>query len=179
MNRYELLKELYDETSHNLYCYSEDALMTKPKMEYEKQWKEQLEKLELIQEMINEETNNNFHVYTSMYNLRNETDIKYHSDLVCLENRDKGISCYLTADEENGKVDYYLVLSLHKKDEFEDEYENIYTRDIQKDSFTDRETLKNEMQYALDVFEKFIEEDKKSNKFYNKYYEDEEIEEFE
>lgn len=55
LNRYELLEELYNETSHNLYCYSEDALMTKPKIQYEEQWKKQLEKLELIQEMINEE----------------------------------------------------------------------------------------------------------------------------
>lgn len=181
MNRLDLLNEINEEICYNLHCYSEDALMTKPKSGYEEQWNKENEKLEIIQELIDEEKNSTFKVYTTMSSLKNKTDIRKHIDLAYIENRNKCISCYLTSDgiDENGKPNFMLVLSVHKKGAFDDEYENIYTRDIKQEAFANRETLKNEMQYALDIFEGFIEADKKSNRFYNKYYEDKEIEEFE
>jgi hypothetical protein len=181
LNRQELLQEFYDDISHNLYCYSADSLMTQSKSGYEMEWNKELEKLELIKELINEEKNNKFHLYTSIFNLKNNREERCHIDLAYLEDREKGISCYLTADGigKDEKPEYMLVLSLHKKDSFDDEIENIYTRDISENAFKDRETLKNEMQYALDIFEKFIETDKKTNRFYSKFYEEEETEEFE
>lgn len=176
MNRWEVLKEMYDLTIYNLSCYSEDYLMTKPKIDFEEQWNKELEKSKIIEDMITEEENSNFQTYTSMYNLRNATEIISNMELAYLENRDKGISCYLRTEiGEKEEPDYYLVLTLHKKDDFDDEYENIYTRDVNKESFKDRETLKNEMQSALDTFEKFVEADK----LYSKYYDDKETEGFE
>lgn len=181
LDRLELLQEMYNMATHNLLCYSKNCLMTKPNPNFEKEWNREQEKLETINEMIEEERNNNFHVYSSLYNLRNNIEERLHMDLAYLENRDKQISCYLTIDEfdEKNNPNYILVFSLHKKDAFDDEYENIYTRYISKDAFADRETLRKEMQYALDIFEGFIEVDKKFNRVYSKFYEDEETEELE
>ena len=182
MDRLELLQEMYNMATHNLLCYSENYLMDKPKENYKEEWNTEQEKLDILKEMIEEEKNNNFHIYTSMYNLRNSKEKRHNKDLAYLENRSKQISCYLTADavdEENSSDEYMLVFNLHKKGAFDDEYENIYTRDISKNAFANRETLRKEMQYALDIFEGFIEADKKANRFYSKFYEDEEIEELE
>lgn len=181
LNKIEYLEELKQQVAHNLFCYSEDALMSKPKKQYIEEWNKELERLEIINEIIEEERNNNFHLYTSMYNLRNNRDERGNRDLAYLENREKGISCYLSIDgfDEKGDPEYMLVLSLHQIDAFDDEYENIYTRDISSNAFENKEKLKEEMQYALDVFEKFIQLDKTTNRFYSKYYENEETEEFE
>lgn len=181
MNRREYLNQLRIQTIHNLHCYSEDWSMSKPKKEYVEEWNEQNEILEIIEEMAIEEQNNKFHLYTNMYNLRNNREERAHIDLAYLENREKGISCYLSIDgfDENNNPEFMLVLTLHKTDAFDDEYENIYTRDISSSAFENKEKLKEEMQYALDVFEKFIEMDKTTNRFYSKYYEDEETEELE
>ena len=46
MNRYTLLKEFYDLTAHNLYCYSADSLMTRAKDGFEESWYKEKEKLE-------------------------------------------------------------------------------------------------------------------------------------
>lgn len=172
MSRIEYLEELYQQTIHNLYCYSDDCFMEKPKAEYKDEWNKELEKLELIEELIDEEKNNKFHLYTSMFNLRNNKEERCHIDLAYLEDREKSISCYLSIDgfEEEKKPEYMLVLSLHNKYDF-DEFENIYTKTVSPKAFFARETLKKEMQEALDEFNKFIEEDKKTNRFYSKYYE--------
>lgn len=101
-------------------------------------------------------------------------------ELAYLKDERKGISCYLMADEVNEEnIEYILVFTLHKKDEFEDEFENIYTKDISKEKFSNRETLKDEMKKELDIFGKFIELDRKTDRFYSKYYEDIETEELE
>ncbi len=55
MNRLELLEEMHDMAIHNKYCYSKDILMNTPKEEYIDEWNKENEKLELIQELINEE----------------------------------------------------------------------------------------------------------------------------
>lgn len=55
MNRYTLLKEFYDLTAHNLYCYSADSLMTRAKDGFEESWYKEKEKLELIEELIEDE----------------------------------------------------------------------------------------------------------------------------
>ena len=180
MNRLELLEEMHDMAIHNKYCYSEDMLMNTPKEEYIDEWNKENEKLELIQELINEEKANNFQLYTSVYNLKNEIGISHDMELAYLKDERKGISCYLMADEVNEEnIEYILVFTLHKKDEFEDEFENIYTKDISKEKFSNRETLKDEMKKELDIFGKFIELDRKTDRFYSKYYEDIETEELE
>ena len=51
--------------------------------------------------------------------------------------------------------------------------------DESREKFSNRETLKDEMKKELDIFGKFIELDKKTDRFYSKYYEDMETEEFE
>ena len=137
MNRLELLNEINDEICYNIHCYSTDVLMTKPKLGYEEQWSKENEKLEIIQELIDEEKRSNFKIYTTLSSLRNEKEIRNHTDLAYIENRNKGISCYLICDgiDENGKNDYMLVLSIHKKDAFDDEYENVYTRNIKTNAF--------------------------------------------
>lgn len=172
MSRYELLKDMFYTVSHNLYCYSEDTLMTKPKKEYEDSWYKEKEKLELIEELLEEETNSSFKVYTSMCNLYQERDINFNVDLAYLEDRESGISCQVIVyerDNEN-KLIYELVLNIHKKDEFDDEYENVYSKIIPKETFKDRATLKEKMKEELNVFRKFIEADKQGKRFYNNFY---------
>ena len=55
MNRLELFNEMYEMTEHNLFCYSENSLMTKPKSKFIKEWNREKEKLELLKELIEEE----------------------------------------------------------------------------------------------------------------------------
>ena len=45
MNKLDLLEEYKDMLCHNLLCYSEDYLMTKPKSEFVEQWKKKEKKL--------------------------------------------------------------------------------------------------------------------------------------
>lgn len=164
LNRLGVLEELKTMSYHNKYCYSTDQLMTIPKPEYEEEWHKENERIEIIEELIEEEKAENFKLYTSMYNLRNEIQIRLHTALAYLENRDKGISCYLTAIgiDEYRKFKYSLVLRKHKKHNFDNEYEKVVNRNISKEAFVNRETLKNEMQEALNALEKFT----------SKYYEE-------
>lgn len=62
MNKLDLLEEYKDMLCHNLLCYSEDYLMTKPKSEFVEQWKKEREKVDLLEEIIKEskELNKNF-----------------------------------------------------------------------------------------------------------------------
>lgn len=55
MNRLELLQEMYNMATHNLLCYSENHLMTKPKVEFAKEWKKEEEKVNLLEKMMEEE----------------------------------------------------------------------------------------------------------------------------
>ena len=55
MTRMQLFKEMYELSCHNLLCYSQDYLMSKPKSGYNKQWNKENEKVKLLQELISEE----------------------------------------------------------------------------------------------------------------------------
>lgn len=55
MNRLQLFKEMYELSTHNLLCYSQNYIMTKPKKGYIKEWKKEQEKVKLLQELIAEE----------------------------------------------------------------------------------------------------------------------------
>ena len=55
MTRMQLFKEMYELSCHNLLCYSQDYLMSKPKSGYSKQWNKENEKVKLLQELISEE----------------------------------------------------------------------------------------------------------------------------
>ena len=55
MNKIDLLKEFKDMLCHNLLCYSSDYLMNNPKKQYVKDWEETKEKINLIDEIINDE----------------------------------------------------------------------------------------------------------------------------
>ena len=182
MNRHELLKELYGETTHNLYCYSEDHLMTKAKVGCEEQWHREKEKLGIIQELIDEEKAQCFHLYTSMYNLSNDREERVNHELAYLEDRENGMSCCLNL-VERGDIEHIpefeLVFNLHKKDDFDNEFECVYSRDIKKEAFKSRDTLKEEMKQGLEYFKEFISIDKSKNRFFERYYENEETEEFE
>lgn len=52
MEKMDLLKKYLDMASHNLLCYSKNYAMTEPKDEYEKEWQETREEIELLKEMI-------------------------------------------------------------------------------------------------------------------------------
>lgn len=173
MNRSELLQEIFFQISHNVYCYSENASMTKPKKEYEESWHKEKEKLEIIEELMQEEKESAFKVFTLMSNLYGQKDIKFDIDLALLVDRENGISCHVTANEKDNenKPIYVLVLNIHKKDEFDDEYENVYSKIISKEVFKDRTTLRKELEKELNIFKNFIEVDKQTQKVYSKYYE--------
>lgn len=172
MSRHELLKDIFYTVSHNLYCYSEDTRMTKPKKEYEESWYKEKEKLELIEELLEEENNSFFKVYTSMCNLYQERDINFNVDLANLDDRENGVSCHVTVYEKDdkNKLIYELILNIHKKDEFDDEFENVYSTILPKETFKNRETLKKKMEEELNKFKSFIEADKKGKRFYNNFY---------
>ncbi len=172
MSRHELLKDIFNTVSHNLYCYSEDTLMTKPKKEYEESWYKEKERLELIEELLEEENNSSFKVYTSMCNLYEERDIDFNTDLAYLDDRENGVSCHVTTYEkdDNNKLIYELVLNIHKKDEFDDEFENVYSTVLPKTTFKSRETLKKKMEEELNKFKNFIESDKQGKRFYSNFY---------
>lgn len=52
MNKIDLLKEFMDMLNHNLLCYSSNALMTKPKQQYIKEWELTQEKIGLLEEIM-------------------------------------------------------------------------------------------------------------------------------
>ena len=58
LDKLELFNEMYEMTEHNLFCYSENSLMTKPKSQFIKEWNREKEKLELLKEIIEEEKQN-------------------------------------------------------------------------------------------------------------------------
>lgn len=172
MNRQQLLEEFFSGITHNLSCYSEDSLMTKPKKEYEDSWYREKEKLEIIEELIQEEKNSAFKVYTSMCNLYQERDVNFNVDLANLDDRENGISCHVTVYEKDDKdkLIYELILNIHKKDEFDDEFENVYSTILPKKTFKDRATLKKKMEEELNTFKNFIEADKQGKRFYKNFY---------
>ncbi|MBU5312248.1 hypothetical protein KQI38_09430 [Tissierella carlieri] len=56
MTRVEILEKYKDIACHNLFCYSANYLMSKPKEGYEKEWNEANEEIKLLEELIAEQT---------------------------------------------------------------------------------------------------------------------------
>jgi len=54
MDKLELLRKYENMAQHNLFCYSKNLGMTKPKEGYEKQWKQANVECKLLGEMIQE-----------------------------------------------------------------------------------------------------------------------------
>jgi len=54
MTKLELLIELYHREKYNLSCYSADYLNTKAKKGFEAQYAEHKEKIQLLEELIND-----------------------------------------------------------------------------------------------------------------------------
>ena len=52
MNRIQILKEMYEEVTHNLLCYSKDISMEQPKEKYVQEWEKEREKINIIKEII-------------------------------------------------------------------------------------------------------------------------------
>ena len=177
MNRIEYLRELQQQTNYNLDCYSFDGMTENPKPEYEQEWNRELERLELINELIEEEEKSNFHIYTTMLNLRNHREKNCNTHLAYLEDREKSISCCLIKDDNRSK--YLFALYIHNVNNFEDDRREVYTKEIPEEILDNRETLKKGMQYELELFEKFIESDRKNYRLYEKYYKNDKTEEFE
>lgn len=55
MEKINLLKKYLDMAYHNVYSYSENYSMAKPKDGYEKEWKKSREEAALLENMITEE----------------------------------------------------------------------------------------------------------------------------
>lgn len=55
MQKLDLLEKYYNMATHNLLCYSESYLMTKPKKGYDESWKRAKEECDLLDTMIGEE----------------------------------------------------------------------------------------------------------------------------
>ena len=51
MNRIQILKEMYEEVTHNLLCYSKDISMEQPKEKYVQEWEKEREKINIIKEI--------------------------------------------------------------------------------------------------------------------------------
>lgn len=54
MTRKDLLSELLVQANHNLFCYSGDYMMSKPRDGYEKEFAKAKEKVKLLFEMFKE-----------------------------------------------------------------------------------------------------------------------------
>ena len=63
MNRVDVLNEFKDILNHNLLCYSADYLMNTPKKQYVKEWNETKEKLDILNDLINQEEQEKSSVY--------------------------------------------------------------------------------------------------------------------
>lgn len=52
MRKSELLKKYYEMEMNKVFAYSANYLMNSPKKGYEKEWKEAMERAELLEEMM-------------------------------------------------------------------------------------------------------------------------------
>lgn len=55
LKRIQLFKEFYEQSVHNLLCYSQDIYMKKPKEKYVDDWEKERQKVNLLKELIAEE----------------------------------------------------------------------------------------------------------------------------
>ncbi|PHJ38637.1 hypothetical protein P378_08715 [Desulforamulus profundi] len=56
MTRLDLFKKYHDMACHNLLCCSANYLMEKPKEGYKKEWNEARQEVEILEELIREQT---------------------------------------------------------------------------------------------------------------------------
>lgn len=174
MNRSEYLEELRDQEIYNLIRYSKDRLGEKPKEEYIKEWQNQKEKIELIDDLLEEDKEpKKFKLYTTIYNIYNNLSNKIGATLAMLNDFERGISAYLTLRRSGSNFYYELVYSIHNKKKYDEEYENVATQKINKEVCVSKEKLKDAMSKCLEGFAKFIENDKKTGRRYERYYEEE------
>ena len=59
VSKLSILKELLEQTEHNIACYSDNYLCSKPKKQYVKQWSNETRKAEVIKSMIKDEKERN------------------------------------------------------------------------------------------------------------------------
>lgn len=182
MNRLNFLEEVKQMIYHNKLCYTADTFMNIPKPEYEEEFHKENERLEIITELIEEAKAKDFILNTTMYNIKNNREKIEGKHLACLMDRKNGLSCYLTLQEDSIKntIQYILKFNIHKKNNFEEEFETIsYCREMDKAGLKDKETLQNKMKEELKAVKDIIDRDKSGKRHFAKYYEDEETEEFE
>lgn len=55
ISRLSILKELLEQTEHNVLCYSDNYLCSKPKKQYIKEWVRENKKVKIIKDMIKDE----------------------------------------------------------------------------------------------------------------------------
>lgn len=55
ISRLSILKELLEQTEHNVLCYSDNYLCSKPKKQYVKEWVRENKKVKIIKDMIKDE----------------------------------------------------------------------------------------------------------------------------
>lgn len=55
VSRLSILKELLEQTEHNVLCYSDNYLCSKPKKQYVKEWVRENKKVKIIKDMIKDE----------------------------------------------------------------------------------------------------------------------------
>ena len=55
ISRISILKEMLQQTEHNILCYSDSYLCTKPKKQYIKEWVKENKKADIIKSMIKDE----------------------------------------------------------------------------------------------------------------------------
>lgn len=167
MNRLELLYEMKNMANHNICCYSKDISTKKPKQEYVEEWHLEKEKLELINELIEEENSNDFAMKTTIYRIQNNRENRLQKDLALLLDRKNGLSCYLSLEEDENSAEYYcLTFSIHKKDEFDEIWENIDSIEINKKALKSRKALEKEMKKQLKKFQKYVETNPKLKNYY-------------
>jgi len=179
LDKNSLLAEIKEMAYHNLRCYSEDNNIENAKLEYQKEWHREKAKIEIIEDLINEQKESNFQLYTTVYYIKNNLEKRELTELAYLEDREKGVSCYLTLVDnaekfDERKMEYELTFSVHKKSNFDSEYENVLIGKLDLNAFNNRKTLQEEMQRRLDEFSKYIEIDKKTCRCFKEFYEDEE-----
>lgn len=59
VSRLNILRELLEQTEHNIVCYSDNYLGTRPKKQYVKEWLNENKKAEVIKSMIKDEKEKN------------------------------------------------------------------------------------------------------------------------
>ena len=55
ISRIDILKEMLQQTEHNILCYSDSYLCTRPKKQYIKEWVKENKKADIIKSMIKDE----------------------------------------------------------------------------------------------------------------------------